>query len=76
MFPDLRIARNFKDSWTKTTAIWNEAMDPSLKYTLVEYMKEQPFALFNDDGTSDCGIKNWTLNVSVSLMATVRSLLS
>ena len=33
-------------------------MDPSLKYTLVEYMKEQPFALFNDDVTSDYGIKS------------------
>ena len=34
----------------------NEAMRPSLKYSLVEYMKDQPFALVND-GTSDCGIK-------------------
>ena len=31
-------------------------MHPSLKYTLVEYMKEQPFALVNE-GTSDGGIK-------------------
>ena len=31
-------------------------MRPSLKYSLVEYMKDQPFALVND-GTSDCGIK-------------------
>ena len=31
-------------------------MHPSLKYTLVEYMKEQPFALVSD-GTSDCGIR-------------------
>ena len=31
-------------------------MRPSLKHTLVEYMKKQPFALVND-GTSDCGIK-------------------
>ena len=31
-------------------------MRPSLKYCLVGYMKEQPFALVND-GTSDCGIK-------------------
>ena len=56
MFPDSKIARNFKCSRTKTTAISNEAMRPSLKYTLVEYMKEQPFPLFNN-GTSDCGIK-------------------
>ena len=51
MFPDSKIARNFKCNRTKATAILNEAMRPSLKY-----MKEQPFALVND-GTSDCRIK-------------------
>ena len=56
MFPDSKIAKNFNCSRTKTTAILNEAMRPALKCTLVEYMKEQPFALVND-GTSDCGIK-------------------
>ena len=56
MFLDSKIARNFNYGWTKTTAILNEAMRPSLKYSLVEYMKDQPSALVND-GTSDCGIK-------------------
>ena len=31
-------------------------MRPSLKYSLVEYMKDEPFALVNN-ATSDCGIK-------------------
>ena len=56
MFPDSKITRSFKCSRTKTTAILNEPMRSSLKYTLVECMKEQPFA-FANDGTSDCGIK-------------------
>ena len=56
MFPDSKIARNCKCSQTKTMAILNEAMNPSLKYTLEECMKEQPFTLVNY-GTSDCGIK-------------------
>lgn len=56
MFPDSKIARNFKCSRTKTTAILNEAMQPSLKTSLVDYMKKKPFSLVND-GSSDTGIK-------------------
>ena len=52
MFPDSKIAQNFKCSRTKTTCILNEAMMPALKLSL----KEQPYALVND-GTSDTGLK-------------------
>ena len=52
MFPDSKIAQNFKCSRTKTTCILNEAMMPALKLSL----KEQPYALVND-GTSDTELK-------------------
>ena len=35
MFPDSKIARNFKYSRTKTTVILNDTMHPSLKYSRV-----------------------------------------
>ena len=56
MFPNSKIAKNFKCSRTKTTAILNQAMYPSLKRTVVKCMRTQPFSLVND-GSSDSGIK-------------------
>ena len=56
MFPDSKIARNFKCSRTKTTCILNEAMRPALKTELVNHMIEHPFGLIND-GSSDSGVK-------------------
>ena len=56
MFPDSRIAKNFRCRRTKTTTILNEAMKPAIKSELLNYMFEQPFALIND-GSSDTGLK-------------------
>ena len=43
LFPDSKIAKNFKCSRTKTTCIMNQAMRPLLRNELTEYMKEEPF---------------------------------
>ena len=56
LFPDSKIAKNFKCSRTKTTCIMNQAMRPLLRNELTEYMKEEPFSLLND-GSSDTGLK-------------------
>ena len=56
MFPDSKIAKNFKCSRTKTTCILNQAMGPALKHTLVQCLVSQPFFLVND-GSSDTGVK-------------------
>ena len=56
MFPDSKIAQNFKSNRTKTTCTLNEAMSPTLKTELVNYMIEHPFGLINDS-SSDSGIK-------------------
>ena len=56
MFPDSKIAKNFKCSRTKTATILNYAMIPALKSSLLDIMKEQPYALVNDR-TSDTGLK-------------------
>ena len=54
-FPTRKL-QNLKCSRTKTTAILNEAMYLSLKRTVFECMRTQPFSLVND-GSSDFGIK-------------------
>ena len=56
MFPDSKIAKNFKCSRTKSTCILNGAMKPALKSSLVEYMMEGPFSLVKDEA-SDTAIK-------------------
>ena len=56
MFPDSKIAKNFKCSRTKSICILNGAIKPTLKFSLVEYMTEGPFSLVND-GTSDTAIR-------------------
>ena len=56
LFPDSKIAKNFKCSPTKTTCVMNQSMRPSLRNELTEYMKEEPFSFFND-GSSDTGLK-------------------
>ena len=56
MFPDSKTAKNFKCSRTKTASILNYAMMSALKCSLLDTMKEQPYALVND-GTSDTGLK-------------------
>ena len=56
LFPDSKIAKNFKFSRTKTTCIFNQAMRPLQRNELTEYMKEEPFSLLND-GSSDIGLK-------------------
>ena len=57
LFPDSKIAKNFKCSPTKTTCIMNQAMRPLLRNELLtEYMKEEPFSLLNN-GSSDTGLK-------------------
>ena len=45
LFPDSKIATNFKCSRTKTICIMKQAMIPWLQNELAEYMKEQPFSL-------------------------------
>ena len=45
LFPDSKIARNFKCSRTKTTCIMNQAMRPLPRNELAEYMKQEPFSL-------------------------------
>ena len=42
LFPDSKIAKNFKCSRTKTTRIMNQAMRLLLRNELTEYMKEEP----------------------------------
>ena len=56
MFPDFKIAKNFKCSRTTSTCILNEAMKPALESSLVGYMMEGPFSLVND-GTNGTAIK-------------------
>ena len=54
LFPDSKIAKNFKCSLTKTTCIVNRLR--GLRNQLTEYMKEKPFSLVND-GSSDTELK-------------------
>ena len=54
LFPDSKIAKNFKCSLTKTTCIVNRLR--GLRNELTEYMKEKPFSLVND-GSSDTELK-------------------
>ena len=56
MFPDSKIAKNFKCCRTKTACILNQAMYPLSKKHLVTYMKENPFS-FCHDGSSDTSVK-------------------
>ena len=71
MFPDSKIAKQFKCSRTKTTCILNQAMRPLLRNELTEYMKEQPFALIND-GSSDTGLQKMNA-VAVQIFDVTRS---
>ena len=48
MFPDSKIAKKIKCSRTKTGSIFNYAMMPALKSSLLDIMKEQLFTLVND----------------------------
>ena len=56
MFPDSKIAQKFRCAWTKKTAILNNAIRPALHESLVTYMQNRPFSIWND-GSSDSGIK-------------------
>ena len=71
LFPDSKIAKNFKCSRTKTTCIMNQAMRPLLRNELTEYMKEEPFSLLND-GSSDTGLKKMNA-VAVNIFDVNRS---
>ena len=71
LFPDSKIAKNFKCSLTKTTCIMNQAMRPLLRNELTEYMKEEPFSLLND-GSSDTGLKKMNA-VAVNIFDVNRS---
>ena len=55
MFPDSKIAKNFKCSHSKTASILNKTKYPTLPSYLVNYMTENPFAMVND-GSNDSGI--------------------
>ena len=55
MFPDSKIAKNFKCKHTKTTRLLNEAIFPRIRSSLLNCMMDNPFSLTND-GSSDCGI--------------------
>lgn len=55
IFPDSEIAKNFKCRLTKATIILNEAVYPSLRRNLVNYMAANPFSMVND-GSNDSGI--------------------
>ena len=52
MFPDSKIAKNFRCGRTKRPAILNEAMKPSIKSELLNYMLKKPFALINDGSSA------------------------
>ena len=54
LFPNSKIARNFKYKSTKITCILNNALHPHLQSYLVDYMSEYLHALVND-GSSDGG---------------------
>ena len=55
MFPDSEISKNFKCRLTKATIILNEAVYPSLRPNLVNYMVANPFSMVND-GSNDSEI--------------------
>ena len=56
MFPDSKIAQNFKCCRTKTASVFNEAIYPRLHAQLLFYMREFPFS-FCHDGSSNNSIK-------------------
>ena len=56
MFPDSKIAKNFKCSQIKTVSILNYVMMPGLKSALLDIMKEQLCTLVND-AISDTELK-------------------
>ena len=56
MFPDSKIAKNFKCSQIKTVSILNYVMEPGLKSALLDIMKEQLCTLVNN-ATSDAELK-------------------
>ena len=54
MFPDSEIAKKYGCAATKTAAIINYAIAPSLHSPLVEHLQQNPFSLAID-GSSDTG---------------------
>ena len=57
MFPDSEIAKKYGCAATKTAAIINYAIAPSLHSPLIEYLQQNPFSLAID-GSSDTGTEN------------------
>ena len=71
LFPDSKIAKNFKCSRTKTACIMNQVMRQLLPNELTESMKGGPFSLLND-GSSDTGLKKMN-TVAVNIFDVNRS---
>ena len=57
MFPDSDIAKKYGCAATKTAAIINYAIAPSLHSTLIDYLQHNPFSLAID-GSSGIGSEN------------------
>ena len=57
MFPDSEIAKKYGCAATKTAAIINYAIAPSLCSPLIEHLQQNPFSLAID-GSSDTGTEN------------------
>lgn len=55
MFPNSKIAKNFKCRCTEITSIFNEAIYPSLRSNLVNYMAQNLLSVIND-GSNESGI--------------------
>ena len=56
IFPDSEIAKQFSSKRTKTACIINGAIAPFYQQMLVDFMKNEPFALAVD-GSSDTGVE-------------------
>ena len=57
MFPDSDIAKKFSSARTKTTAVVNNVLAPSLREKLIVAMRCGPFSLLFDEAT-DIGVEN------------------
>ena len=57
MLPESEIAKKYGCAATKTAAIVNYAIAPSLHSPLMEYLQQNPFSLAVD-GSSDTGTEN------------------